>query len=315
MQAYVMRRAAVALVLAAAVVTIVFLLLRLVPGDVVLVMLGDSDAPPEKVLAMRHALGLDRPLGVQYLTWIGGVARGDFGRSILSGRPIGGDLAARAPRSLELAAAALVLGVSLGVPLGSLAARGRGGPLDLFFGGIAILGLTFPSFVVGSVFVLLFGLVLHWLPATGYIDFTSDPLGHVRHLILPAVTLALSIIPVLLRMTRSSVLDTLSMDFVRTARAKGLGEAVILLRHVLQNSLIPVVTVIGLQAGTLLGRIVLVEYIFNWPGLSTLLLSGVLQRDYPVVQAVVLVVAVAFVFINLLVDLTYGLIDPRIRVG
>jgi peptide/nickel transport system permease protein len=315
MHAYLMRRVAAALVLAAAVVTIVFLLVRLVPGDVVLVMLGDTDAPPEKVAAMRHALGLDRPLGVQYLTWLGGVARGDFGRSILSGRPIVADLAARAPRSLELAAAALLLGVALGIPLGSVAARGRGGPLDLLVGGIAILGLTFPSFVVGSVFVLLFGLVLHWLPATGYIDFTSDPLGHVRHLTLPAVTLALSIIPVLLRMTRSSVLDTLSMDFVRTARAKGLGEAVILVRHVLQNSLIPVVTVIGLQAGTLLGRIVLVEYIFNWPGLSTLLLSGVLQRDYPVVQAVVLVVAVAFVFINLLVDLTYGMIDPRIRVG
>lgn len=315
MQVYVMRRVAAALVLAAAVGTIVFLLVHLVPGDVVLVMLGESEAPPDKIAAMRHALGLDRPLEAQYLTWLGSVARGDFGRSILSGRPIGADLAARAPRSIELAAAALVLGAAAGIPLGSLAARSRGGPLDLLVGGLAVLGLTFPSFVIGTVFVLLFGLVLHWLPATGYINFGSDPLGHVRHLILPAVTLALSIMPVLLRMTRSSVLDTLSMDFVRTARAKGLGEAGILARHVLRNSLIPVITVIGLQAGTLLGRIVLVEYIFNWPGLSTLLLSGVLQRDYPVVQAVVLVVAVAFVALNLLVDLTYALIDPRIRVG
>ncbi len=315
MEAYVIRRVAAALVLACAVVTVVFLLLRLVPGDVVTFMIGESDASPERIAAMRHALGLDRPLLAQYLGWLGSTARGDFGASIISGRPIGTDLAIRAPRSLELAAAALVLGVVFGIPLGSLAARRRGGGLDLAVGSVSVLGLTFPSFVVGSVFVLLFGLVLHWLPATGYVDVGGDPLGHLRHLILPAVTLALSIVPVLIRMTRSSVLDALSQDFVRTARAKGLGEATVLARHVLRNSLIPVVTVIGLQAGTLLGRIVIVENVFNWPGLSSLLLSGILQRDYPVVQAVVLVVAVAFVFINLVVDLAYGVVDPRIRVG
>jgi peptide/nickel transport system permease protein len=315
MDTYVVRRLAAAAGLTVAVVTVVFLLLRLVPGDVVLVMLGENEAPPDKVAAMRHALGLDRPLVVQYASWLGGALRGDFGRSFLSGRPIGTDLAARAPRSLELTGAALLLGVAVGVPLGALAARRRASILDFLAGGVAIVGVTFPSFVVGSVAVLLFGLELHWFPATGYVDFRSDPLGHLRHLVLPAATLALEIVAITMRMTRSSVLETLSQDFVRTAWAKGLGTAAVLVRHILRNSLIPVVTVIGLQAGTLLGRIVLVEYIFNWPGLSTLLLSGIYQRDYPVVQAVVLIVAVAFVCINLLVDLTYGAIDPRIRLG
>jgi len=312
-ETYVIRRVAAAVAITCAVVTIVFLLLRLVPGDVVTFMLGDTGAWPGQVAAMRHALGLDRPLLAQYLGWFGATIRGDFGVSIVSGRPIGGDLAVRAPRSVELAAAALALGVVAGIPLGSLAARRLGGVLDLTVGGVSVLGLTVPSFVVGSVFVLLFGLALHWLPATGYADLTSDPVEHLRHLLLPAVTLSLSIMPVFLRMTRSSVLDTLAQDFVRTARAKGLRETAVLARHVLRNSLIPVVTVVGLQAGTLLGRVVIVENVFNWPGLSSLLLSGILQRDYPVVQAVVLVVAVAFVFINLVLDLAYSVVDPRIR--
>jgi peptide/nickel transport system permease protein len=164
-------------------------------------------------------------------------------------------------------------------------------------------------------FVLLFGLVLHWFPATGFVGFGEDPVGHLRHLVLPAATLALTIMPVVMRMTRASMLEVLHQEYVRTARSKGLSEPVVLTRHVLRNSLIPVITVIGLQAGTLLGRIVLIEYIFNWPGLSSLLLTGVNQRDYPLVQAVVLVIALAFVLINLLVDVAYGLVDPRIHVA
>ncbi|HYM69598.1 MAG TPA: ABC transporter permease, partial [bacterium] len=174
---------------------------------------------------------------------------------------------------------------------------------------------TFPSFVIGTVFVLVFGLVLHWFPATGYVAFSDDPASHLRHLVLPALTLGLTFAPVVLRMTRAGMLETLSQDFVRTARAKGLAERVVVAKHVLRNSLIPVVTVLGLQAGELIGRIVLIEYIFNWPGVSSLLLSGAFQRDYPVVQAVVVVVAASFVLINLLVDLTYMLIDPRIRLA
>lgn len=315
MGGYLLRRLAAALVLALAVATVVFLLIRLVPGDVVTVMLGESDPSPEKVTALKHTLGLDRPVLVQYVSWLTHALRGDFGNAFLSGRRISDDLGARIPRSLELGAAALLLAVGLGIPLGAVSAQRPGSMLDFVAGGVAVLGLTLPSFVIGLLLVLLFGLELHWFPATGYVDVATNLSGHVRHLVLPAVTLAMTILPVIARMTRASMLETIPQDFVRTARAKGLAERTITVRHVLRNSLIPVVTVIGLQAGTLLGRVVLVEYIFNWPGLSSLLLHGVFQRDYPLVQAVVLVIAVAFVLINLLVDLAYGMIDPRIRVA
>jgi len=312
---YILRRLVAALVLALAVATVVFLLIRLVPGDVVTVMLGESDPSAEKVTALKHALGLDRPVLVQYASWLSQAVRGDFGNAFLSGRRISDDLAARIPRSLELGAAALLLAILFGIPLGAASAQRPGSALDFVAGGVAVLGLTLPSFVIGLLLVLLFGLELHWFPATGYVDVATNPVGHLRHLVLPAVTLAMTILPVIARMTRASMLETIPQDFVRTARAKGLAERTVIVRHVLRNSLIPVVTVIGLQAGTLLGRIVLVEYIFNWPGLSSLLLHGVFQRDYPLVQAVVLVIAVAFVLINLLVDLAYGMIDPRIRVA
>jgi peptide/nickel transport system permease protein len=312
---YLVRRLVTAVMLALAVATVVFMLLRLVPGDVVTIMLGDTDASPEKVAALRHVLGLDRPVLVQYLTWLGRALHGDFGSAFISGRPIAADLAARIPRSLELGGVALVLAVLAGIPLGALAARRPGSPLDLTVSGVVVLGLTLPSFVTGMLFVLLFGLVLHWFPATGYVDLAPDPMGHIRHLVLPAMTLALTIVPIITRMTRASMLETLHQDYVRTARSKGLAERIVIGKHVLRNSLIPVITVIGLQAGTLLGRIVLIEYIFNWPGLSSLLLTGVNQRDYPLVQAVVLVIALAFVCINLLVDIAYGLVDPRIRVA
>lgn len=315
MGAYILRRLAAALALALAVATVVFLLIRLVPGDVVTVMLGESDPSPEKAAALKRALGLDRPALAQYATWLGQVVRGDFGVAFLSGRRISDDLAARIPRSLELGAVALLIAVILGVPLGAASAQRPGSALDLVAGAVAVLGLTLPSFVTGLLLVLLFGLELHWFPATGYVEFGANPWAHLRHLALPALTLALAILPVIARMTRASMLETFPQDFVRTARAKGLAEPAVIVRHVLRTSLIPVVTVVGLQAGTLLGRIVLVEYIFNWPGLSSLLLHGVFQRDYPLVQAVVLVIAVAFVLINLLVDLAYGMIDPRIRVA
>ena len=252
---------------------------------------------------------------VQYGSWLAHVVRGEFGNSIVSGVSIAAQLGERIPRSLELGVVALTLGIVLGIPLGVLAARRPGGALDLAITGIGALGLMFPAFVVGTLFVLLFGLVLHWFPATGYVEFSEDPIGHLRHLVLPAVTLALTFAPVIMRMTRAGMLEAQSQDFVRTARSKGLAEPTVLVKHVLRNSLIPVITVVGLQAGELIGRIVLIEYIFNWPGLAGLLLTGVFGRDYPTVQAVVVVIAFSFVFINLLVDLTYMLVDPRIRLA
>ncbi len=314
MGTYILRRVIAAVLMTVAITTAVFLMLRAVPGDVVAVMLGDA-ATPENVAAMRHALGLDRPLLVQYGSWLAHVARGDFGNSIVSGVSIAAQLGERIPRSLELGVVALTLGIVLGIPLGVLAARRPGGALDLAITGIGALGLMFPAFVVGTLFVLLFGLVLHWFPATGYVEFSEDPIGHLRHLVLPAVTLALTFAPVIMRMTRAGMLEAQSQDFVRTARSKGLAEPTVLVKHVLRNSLIPVITVVGLQAGELIGRIVLIEYIFNWPGLAGLLLTGVFGRDYPTVQAVVVVIAFSFVFINLLVDLTYMLVDPRIRLA
>jgi peptide/nickel transport system permease protein len=313
--AYIVRRVTAAAGMTLAIATAVFLLLRAVPGDVVLVMLGENGGSAEKIAAMRHALGLDRPLLVQYGAWLGHLIRGDFGTSILSGLSIGGQLAARVPHSVELGAVALALGVAAGIPLGALAARDAGGPLDLAVSGASSLGLMVPAFVVAALFVLVFGLLLHWFPATGYVAWSDDPIGHLRHLALPAITLALTFAPVIMRMTRAGMLETLSHEFVRTARAKGLSERAVVIRHVLRNSLIPVVTVLGLQAGELIGRIVLIEYIFNWPGVSTLLLAGVFQRDYPLVQAVVVVIAASFVLINLLVDLAYMAIDPRIRLA
>lgn len=315
MAAYIVRRVIAAAGMTLAIATAVFLLLRAVPGDVVLVMLGENGGSAEKIAAMRQALGLDRSLPVQYGDWLGRFARGDFGASILSGLSIRGELAVRVPHSLELGAVALAAGIVLGIPLGILAARDAGGPVDLALSGASSLGLMFPAFVVGAVFVLVFGLVLHWFPATGYVAWSDDPLGHLRHLVLPAVTLALTFAPVIMRMTRAGMLEALSQEFVRTARAKGLAERAVLVRHVLRNSLIPVVTVLGLQAGELIGRVVVIEYIFNWPGVATLLLSGVFQRDYPLVQAVVVVIAFSFVLINLLVDLAYMVIDPRIRLA
>ena len=315
MAAYIVRRVIAAAGMTLAIATAVFLLLRAVPGDVVLVMLGENGGSAEKIAAMRQALGLDRSLPVQYGDWLGRFARGDFGTSILSGLSIRGELAVRVPHSLELGAVALAAGIALGIPLGILAARDAGGPVDLALSGASSLGLMFPAFVVGAVFVLVFGLVLHWFPATGYVAWSDDPLGHLRHLVLPAVTLALTFAPVIMRMTRAGMLEALSQEFVRTARAKGLAERAVLVRHVLRNSLIPVVTVLGLQAGELIGRVVVIEYIFNWPGVATLLLSGVFQRDYPLVQAVVVVIAFSFVLINLLVDLAYMVIDPRIRLA
>jgi peptide/nickel transport system permease protein len=312
---YILRRVIAAVLMTVAITTAVFAMLRAVPGDVVIVMLGENAATPENIAAMRHTLGLDRPLLVQYGSWLAHVARGDFGSSIISGVSIAAQLGERIPRSFELGAVALALGVVLGIPLGVLAARRPGGALDFAITGIGALGLMFPAFVVGTLFVLLFGLVLHWFPATGYVEFSDDPIGHLRHLVLPAVTLALTFAPVIMRMTRAGMLEAQSQDFVRTARSKGLAEATVLVKHVLRNSLIPVITVLGLQAGELIGRIVLIEYIFNWPGLAGLLLTGVFSRDYPTVQAVVVVIAFSFVFINLLVDLTYMLVDPRIRLA
>lgn len=295
------------------VATIIFFLIHFVPGDPALTIVGEENASPEKLAAVRSALGLDRPLLLQYTTWLLRIVRGDLGRSFVTARPVGLDLALRLPRTFELIAAAVLLAVVMGTPLGALAARRRNSGLDLTASVVALLGISAPVFVTGTLMVLLLSVHLRVLPSSGWTAFAGNPAEHIARLLMPAVVLSLAMSAVIMRMTRSSLLEVILQDYIRTARAKGLSERAVLFRHALRNSLIPVVTVVGVQMGNLLGGSVIVEEVFAWPGVSTYLITGISQRDYPVVQGVVLVICLAFVLINLGVDLLYGFLDPRIK--
>jgi peptide/nickel transport system permease protein len=312
MTRYVIRRLLQAVVLVFASATIVAFLIHLIPGDPVSTILGDNYTT-EQAEEVRTQLGLDRPIYVQYGEWLGNVARGDFGRSLTGNRPIADDLLRRIPRTLELIVASTFLAVVIGIPAGVVAAQYRNRGVDLVVSFLALVGVSVPVFVTGTLFVLVFGIQLDVLPGTGYVSITEDLWGHFLRLILPAVTLAILMSAIVIRMTRSSLLEVLGEDYVRTARAKGLANRITLFGHALRNALIPVITVVGLQMGNMLGGTVLVEFIFNWPGLSTYLITAINQRDYPVVQAVVLIIAVMFIVLNLLTDLLYAVIDPRIK--
>lgn len=294
------------------VATIVFLMLRLVPGDPARAVLGET-ASEDQVQAMRGKLGIDRPIWEQYIEWLGNAIRGDLGNSIISGRSISSDIVSRFGNSAELIVISVVVSLIIAIPLGTIAAMRRNQFPDIALSSIAMLGLSLPGFVVGTVFVLLFGLKWGILPQSRFVGWSDDPVGHIKLLILPSMTLAIGNAAVLLRMMRSSMLEVLRQDYVRTARAKGLAERRVIRSHTLRNAINPVVSLVGLEVATLLGGMVIVEQIFNWPGLSTLLLSGVLSRDYPVVQGVVLVIAVVTIIVNVIVDITYAVLDPRIR--
>lgn len=294
------------------VATIVFLMLRLVPGDPARAILGET-ASEDQISAMRDKLGINRPIWEQYVEWLGNAVRGDLGNSIISGRSISGDIMDRFWNSAEIIVISVVLSLIVAIPLGTIAALRRNQFADFALSSFAMLGLSVPGFVIGTIFVLLFGLKWGILPQSRFVGWDDDPLGHMRLLILPSLTLAIGNAAVLLRMMRSSMLEVLRQDFVRTARAKGLSEPRVIRAHTLRNAINPVVSLVGLEIATLLGGMVIVEQIFNWPGLSTLLLSGVLSRDYPVVQGVVLVIAVVTIIVNVIVDITYALLDPRIR--
>jgi len=295
------------------VATIIFFLIHLVPGDPALTIIGEEHATPEKLAVVRAALGLDRPLHAQYAAWLARVLRGDLGRSLVTARPVHQDLRLRLPRTMELIAAAVGLAVVVGVPLGVVAARHHNSPLDMGASVLALVGVSAPVFVTGTLLVLALSVRWRLLPSSGWMALAADPAGHVARLLMPAVVLSFGMSAVIMRMTRSALLEVILQDFIRTARAKGLTEGRVLFRHALKNSLIPVVTVIGVQMGNLLGGSVIVEEVFAWPGVSTYLITGVSQRDYPVVQGVVLVICLAFVLINLGVDLLYGFLDPRIK--
>lgn len=290
----------------------VFFLIHLTPGDPIDAMMAES-ADPNVKAALSRQLGLDQPIHVQYLRWMGGVIRGDLGRSIRNNQPVIEDVGRRIRPSVELALLAILIALVVAFPLGILSAAHRNTPVDGAGTTFALIGICMPNFLIALLLIFLFGVTLRWLPVSGYTDPLEDPVNGLRSLTLPAITLGLALGAVITRTLRSSLLEALSEDYVRTGRAKGLPESVILGRHALKNSLIPVITVLGLQLGGLIGGAVITEYVFALPGVGRLVVDAVFARDYPLVQGVVLLIALAYIATNLLVDLVYGFLDPRIR--
>lgn len=293
--------------------TLVFSIMYIMPGDPVLLLLGpESNPSPETIAAMRSQLGLDQPVMSQYLKWLGNAVTGDLGNSV-EGVPVVEYITASIPKTMELATAAIILATILGVPIGIAAALRRGSFLDSLLTSLSTLGISLPVYILGSLLILMFSLKLGWLPSSGYTDISRNAFLHFQKLTLPAVTLGLGLAASIARMTRSSMLEILGRDFVRSLRARGMPERRVIWVHVLRNAAIPIVTIIGLQLGNLMGGTVLVEALYNWPGLSTLLVTAVSNRNYPLVQGSILTIAALFILINLCVDILYSLLDPRIR--
>ncbi len=294
--------------------TLIFAIIHVLPGDPVLILLGEQAvSSPEVVAKIRHQLRLDLPLHVQYLEWLESLLRLDFGVSLQNAVPVSQELRARLPRSLELIAASLIIAAATGIPLGALGARYRTSALGLFSGFLAVIGLSTPVFVTGVVVILIFSLKLGLFPSSGYVPPGEDLGGHLLYAVLPAVTLGFGFIGVVVRMTRASLLDVLAKAFVRTARAKGLPERRVVYRHALSNALVPVITILGVRAANLLGGMVIVESLFNWPGLSSLLVRSAYDRDYPVLQGALFSILAMFILISLIIDLLHGWVDPRVR--
>lgn len=314
MLSYILNRliAAVPTLLGVAIVT--FLLMRAVPGDVVTQLVGlDANNTPERLAELRRLFGLDLPLHVQFGQWFGAALQGDLGSSLRTGREVAQDLALRFPVTLQLTLMSLLVALLIAVPLGILAATRRGHFSDYLASIFAILGLSVPGFFLAVLLILLFSLALGWLPPAGFVPLAENPWENLRHMLLPAFSLGVILAGAITRILRSSMLEVLGRDYIRTARAKGLAERVVVYRHALRNALIPVLTVIGLQFGSLLGGAVIIEQVFSLPGVGRFALEGINLRDYPVVQGTVLFIATAAVLVNLTVDLLYSLIDPRIR--
>jgi peptide/nickel transport system permease protein len=300
---FIARRLLLAIPVLLGVVFVVMLTIELIPGDAVSLMLGEH-ATPEAVAKLRAYLGLDEPLLVRYVGYVGRVARGDLGRSIQQNRPVVDELADAWPATLELTAAALVISAALGIAAGVISAVRPNSAFDALARLGSLFGLSMPVFWTGLVLIVVFALWLPWMPVGG--------MGSPAHLVLPAITLALPSLAMIARMTRSSVLDVLREDYVRTARAKGVAERLVVAKHALRNAAIPILTLLGLQAGQLMGGAVLTETVFAWPGLGRLMVKAIFARDYVLLQGAVLIFALAFVVINLAVDLAYGALDPRI---
>lgn len=312
MTGYVLRRAGQAAVVLLGVSVIVFGLMQLVPGDPVRVALG-TRFDQETYDALRERAGLDRPVIVQYFSYLGNALTGDLGVSFRSGQPVTQTLLERLPATLSLAAGALLIALLIAIPLGLVSAVRSGKVSDYFATVFSQIGVSVPDFWMAILLILLFTTTLGWLPPSGYVPLTEDPLGWLEHIVMPALTVGVVSGSILTRFVRSSVLESMSQDYVRTANSKGLPARTVLRRHVVRGALVPVVTVTGVQLATLLGGVVVVEVIFAWPGLGRLTYDAVQARDYPVLQGAVLVFATIFLLVNLLVDLLYAALDPRIE--
>lgn len=318
MSAYIIRRLLLGVIILVLVTLLVFLAMRLLPGDPLIIYVSQSQVElytAEQLDVLRHELGLDQSLPQQYISWIGNILRGDMGKSIMLGQDVGYLISTRLPVTIYFGAMSFILSASLGVVFGVVCALRRGKWLDSVVTVLANIGITLPAFWVGILLMYLFSLTLHWLPTTGYVSPTESLALSLRAAVMPVVCLSLFSIAALTRQTRSAMLEVVSQDYIRTAWAKGLRERVIVMRHVIKNAMIPVITILGLQVGLVFGGSVLIETIFNIPGMGRLLADSLFSHDYQIVQAGTLVVAGVIVISNLMVDISYGWFDPRIRYG
>ncbi len=311
MIAYLVRRLALMVPVAFLVSVVVFSLIHLTPVDPAELILGEEHSP-EAVVALRHELGLDRPPPEQYVTWISHVLRGDLGRSVRTNQPVVQAITERLPATLELGIAALAWSVLLAIPLGTIAALRRGSPIDVLATGVTVAGVSVPNFFIGILLILVLSVDLRIFPPGGYTPLTESIPDNLHRLILPAITLGTVTTAINTRFTRSSMLDVLGQDYIRTARAKGASWRQVIVGHALKNALIPVVTVVGIQVGAILEGALVTETIFSWPGVGKLAIDSIFGRDYPIIQGIVLAIAISYMFANLAVDLAYAWLNPRI---
>ena len=312
MTAYILRRLVLLIPVLLVVAVVVFALVHLTPGDPAAVILGDQ-ATSEDVERLRDQLGLNDPLPIQFVRWIGGVVRLDFGDSIFLGESVTHALVGRLQPTMLLTLYALCIQLAIGIPAGVVAAVRHNSFVDRILTIFAISGAAIPTFFLGILLILFFGVRLRWLPSGGYVSITEDPVAHLRLMLLPAFALGFSAAGLLARLVRSSMLDVLREDYVRTAFAKGLPQRLVVLRHALRNAMIPALTVIGTSVGALLGGAVVTETVFTIPGMGRLVVQSIARRDYPIIQGAIMMIAVTYVLINLLVDLLYVYVDPRVR--
>jgi peptide/nickel transport system permease protein len=310
---FLVRRAFISAVTLLLISLIVFGGVRMIPGDPARVLAG-TDADAAGLEEIREKYGLNAPLPLQYVRWLGLAVRGDLGESIRTRQSVAGTVATKLPITVELACLSLLVAVGIAIPAGVIAAVRRNTPWDVLASGLSLCGVSVPNFWLGIMLILLVSVRLGWLPASGFVPLTEDPVANLKRMLMPALVLGTGLAAVLMRQTRNAMIEVLSADYVRTARAKGLAQAAVVVRHALRNGLIPVVTILGLQMGALMSGAVVTEQIFVLPGFGRLIVESVFTRDYPLVQGVVLITASSYVLINLLVDVSYTVLNPRIRI-